>query len=110
MSTVTIKVKTTTFEAIKSGEMTTFQKEIRPNTEAKFGLLDDEGFNIEDEHGNFVPRPYDSVCFQNAQTGEEIVKDIKDSKIYVLIDDEDNVITYFYKGDEYIATTIVYWL
>lgn len=104
-----IKVSTTQRElnAIKSGKTNIFAHEIRPETNALFCELDEDGY-VRDINGVLQPRHYDTIRLSTEY--ENCMFTIEKSEIVLLEDKYGNLITYEANGEEYIKAQIVYYL
>ena len=104
-----IKLNTTQRElnAIKNGKMNNFSHEIRPETNALFCELDNEGY-VKDINGVLQPRHYDAIRLSTEF--ENCVFTIEKSEIVLFEDKYGNLITYEVNGEEYIKAQIVYYL
>lgn len=109
-------IKQRYFDAILSGHKVKEYREIRPQNERKYVLIDDEGYAVEDENGNCVPVKYDAIRFfvgYNKDRDTALVE-VKDAYTEVFVDDKGNPIAYEYGKDEngepimYYAEQIVY--
>lgn len=113
MKILSLIIKQKYFDEILAGTKTEEFRENRPNTFRKYCELDDEGFALFDEkEGVFVPKKYDAIRFfvgykkdrQNA-----LVK-VKDARIEIFVDDNNEPITYEAEGVEWLASQVVYSL
>lgn len=104
-----IKLSTTqrVLNAIKSGMTNVFAHEIRPDTNALFCELDDEGY-VKDVDGVLQPRHYDAIRLSTEY--ENCVFAIEKSEIVLFEDKYGDLITYEVNGEEYIKAQIVYYL
>lgn len=104
-----IKLKTTpqVLEAIKSGEITEYEREIRPNTQKKYCEIDEEGY-VKDIDGVLQPRKYDVVKFYC--DNDSYACKIDDAWIELFEDENGELITYEQNGNEYIKAQVVYHL
>ena len=107
MEILKLKTKQDTLNAIRNGEVREYAREIRPNTQAKYCELDEEGF-VKDIDGVLQPRKYDVVQFS---CGHETCSCKIENAYIELFEDENNeLITYEEGGEEYIAAQVVYVL
>ena len=104
-----IKLKATQRElnAIKCGKTNKFAHEIRPETNALFCELDNEGY-VKDIDGVLQPRHYDAIRLSTEH--ENCVFTIEKSEIVLFEDKYGDLITYEVNGEEYIKAQIVYYL
>lgn len=109
-------IKQVYFDQILSGKKKQEFREIRPQNERKYVLIDDEGYAEEDEVGNCIPVKYDAIRFfvgYNKDRDTALVK-VKSSHTEIFVDDEGKAITYECGKDEngepilYFAEQIVY--
>lgn len=107
MEVLKLKTKQQTLDAIRSGEIQEYSREIRPNTQEKYCELDEEGY-VKDIEGVLQPRKYDVVQFVCGH--ETYACKINDAYIELFEDDNGELITYEEGGEEYIAAQIVYVL
>jgi hypothetical protein len=114
MRNLTLSIKQKYFDQIKSGEKTFEEREIRPNNVERYCLVDEEGFVLEDEKGEPLTRPYDTITFLTGAysgTRPKMVVEVKESYVVILYDeDSGKVITYEHNGEEYAASIIHYEL
>jgi len=110
---LTLSIKQEYFDQIKDGTKTFEEREIRPNNVERYCLVDDEGFVLENEKGEPVTRPYDTITFLTGAykgTRPRIVVEVKDSNVIIMTDENGNDIVYEHQGDEYTACIIRYEL
>lgn len=96
MKTLSLVIKQQWFDKIMSGEKTTETREIKPNTQEKYIKVDPDGYALEDENGNCVPREYDAIRLYvgyNKGRDTALVK-IRSAKVYYIVDENDEPITY----------------
>ena len=107
MEILKLTTKPQTLEAIKSGTVKEYEREIHPNTQKKYCDLDEEGF-CKDIDGVLQPRHYDLVQFT---CGHEVcVYKIEKAWIELFEDENKELITYEENGEEYIKAQVVYRL
>ena len=124
MKTLSLIIKREFFDKILSGEKTTETREIRPKTASKYiyYVNNDTGEHYTpkefdsapDTPGgfSFEPIKYDAIQLYvgyNKNRPSALVE-VKDAKIYEIVDENDKVITYEYEGEEYLLTQIDYTL
>jgi hypothetical protein len=104
-----VKLNTTQRElnAIKNGKLNSFAHEIRPETNALFCELDEDGY-VRDIDGVLQPRHYDAIKLSTEH--ENRVFTIEKSEIVLFEDKYGDLITYEVNGEEYIKAQIVYYL
>lgn len=103
MKVLNLIIKQTYFDQIIAGEKTQEFREVKPTTIKKLLQLDDEGFEVEDEHGNALPIEYDAIRFfvgYNKDRDSALVE-VKDAyceifttTTWFLADSKGNVILY----------------
>lgn len=96
MKTLSLIIKQQWFDKIMSGEKTTETREIKPNTQEKYIKVDSDGYALEDENGNCVPREYDAIRLYVGYSKDRdtaLVK-IRSAKVYYIVDENDEPITY----------------
>ena len=107
MEILRLQTKQQTLDAIRAGEVREYAREIRPNTQAKYCELDEEGY-VKDIEGVLQPRKYDVVQFKCGH--ETCTCKIEDAYIELFEDENQELITYEENGEEYIAAQVVYIL
>ncbi len=107
MEILRLTTKPQTLEAIKSGSVREYEREIRPNTQKKYCELDEEGY-VKDVDGVLQPRHYDIVQFKSGH--ETYTCKIEDAWIELFEDDNHELISYEENGEEYLAAQVVYSL
>lgn len=107
MEILKLTTKQNTLDAIKSGEVREYAREIRPNTQKKYCEMDDEGY-VKDIDGVLQPRHYDMVQFKAGH--ETCTCKIEDAWIELLEDESGELVTYIENDEEYIAAQVVYEL
>lgn len=107
MEIIKLTTKPDTFADLQNGLIRDYAREIRPNTQAKYCDLDEEGY-VKDIDGVLQPRHYDVVTFQCGH--DSVSFKIENAQIELFEDEHQNLITYTENGEEYIAAQIVYFL
>ena len=107
MEILKLTTKPQTLEAIRNGHLTEYAREIRPNTQAKYCELDEDGY-VKDIDGVLQPRHYDIVQFSAGH--ETYTCKIEDIWIELFEDENGELIVYEENGEEYIAAQVVYAL
>ena len=107
MDIIKLSVKQPTLDAIRRGEIEKYTREIRPNTQAKYCDLDEEGY-VKDIDGVLQPKHYDAVQFSCGH--ETFTCKIEKSWIELFEDENHELITYTENGEEYYAAQVVYSL
>lgn len=106
MEILEMKTRKATFDAIQGGLLKSYSREIRPNTQSRYCVLDDDGYVVE-QNGELQPRNYDAIRFKCGD--EEYLCKIDDAHI-VLLEENGELVTYEENGEEYIAAEVVYAL
>ena len=107
MDIIKLTTKPDTFADLKAGLIRDYAREIRPNTQAKYCDLDEDGY-VKDIDGVLQPRHYDVVTFLCGH--DSVSFKIENAQIELFEDEHQNLITYTENGEEYIAAQIVYFL
>ena len=107
MDILKLTTKPQTLEALKSGVLKEYAREIRPNTQKKYCEMDEEGY-VKDIDGVLQPRKYDVVQFSCGH--ESCAFRIENAHIELFEDEDGNLITYEEGGEEYISAQVVYAL
>ena len=118
LKVINLIIKQKYFDAILSGKKKKEYREIRPQNERKYVLIDDEGYAVEDENGNCKPVQYDAIRFfvgYNKDRDTALVR-ITGAYTEMFVDERGEPISYQYGKDEngdpitYYAEQIVYEL
>ena len=107
MEVLRMTTKPQTLEAIRLGELKEYAREIRPNTQAKYCELDEEGY-VKDIDGVLQPRHYDIIQFQCGHNAYACK--VMEAQIELFEDENGELITYEENGEEYSAAQVVYLL
>lgn len=110
MEILNLIIKQKYFDEIVKGTKTEEFREIRPNSQAKYCQLDEDGYVVSVD-GVLQPRKYDAIRFYvgyNKDRDTALVE-VKNAKIE-LFEDENGLITYTHQGEEYVAAQVVYEL
>lgn len=107
MEILSLKTNADVLAALKNGEVKEYAREIRPNTQAKYCEMDEEGY-VKDIDGVLQARKYDVVKFSYKH--DSIAFAIDSAHIELFEDENHELITYEEKGEEYIAAQVVYKL
>lgn len=116
MKTLALIIKQCFFDEIINGTKTQEFREVKPTTISRLVQLDEEGFEVEDEHGNAQPIKYDAIQFYvgyNKDRDNALVE-VLGAHCEVFVDDDGNPITYEYGKDkdgnplEWWAEQVVY--
>ncbi|MEL5895911.1 ASCH domain-containing protein [Bacteroides sp. GD17] len=109
MEILTLIIKQKFFDEIIKGTKKQEFREIRPNSQAKYCELDNEGF-CKEVDGVLQPRKYDAIRFfvgYNKDRASALVK-VEGAKIELFEDEDGNLIEYKDKGESYLAAQVVY--
>lgn len=109
MKILTLIIKQKYFDEIISGKKVQEFREIRPNSQAKYCQLDNEGFCVEKD-GVLQPREYDAIRFYvgyNKDRDSALVE-VKGASIELFEDENGNLIEYQHNGESYLAAQVVY--
>jgi hypothetical protein len=93
MKILSLIIKQAYFDAILRGEKTQEFREVKPTTIKKLLQLDEEGFEVIDEHGNSQPIQYDAIRFYvgyNKDRDSALVE-VKDAHSEIFVDDNDEI-------------------
>ena len=107
MEIIKLTTKAQTLEALRDGQIKEYAREIRPNTQKKYCLLDEDGYVVDIE-GVLQPRHYDVAQFQCGH--EACAFKIEKAEIELFEDENGELITYEENGEEYLAAQVVYHL
>lgn len=110
MEILTLSIKQKFFDEILAGTKKQEFREIRPNSQSKYCELDEDGY-VKEIEGVLQPRKYDAIKFLTGEyKGKRpfIVVEVKDAKIELFEDENHELVTYTYQGEEYIAAQVVY--
>ena len=107
MEVISLETNQRVVNAIRSGKVNYFIREIRPETNALFCELDEEGY-VKDVDGVLQPRQYKALKLSNGQ--DSYIFSIEKAVIELFEDRNGKLITYEVDGKEYIKAQIVYYL
>ena len=107
MEVIRLKTNQGVLNAIRSGKADCFMREIRPETNALFCELDEEGY-VKDIDGVLQPRQYNALKLSTEQ--DSCIFSIEKAVIELFEDRYGKLITYEVGGEEYIKAQIVYYL
>lgn len=85
-------------------------REVKPTTIKKLLKLDDEGYEILDEHGNSQPIEYDAIRFfvgYNKDRDSALVE-VKDAYTEIFVDDKDEPIEFEVLNEQ--TGKVEYWV
>ena len=94
---LTLIIKQKYFDEIIAGTKKQESREIKPSTERKYILFDNEGYPIEDENGNTVPIQYDALLlYVGYQPNREAaLLEVVSAETALYVDDNNEPIFYF---------------
>lgn len=113
MKILSLIIKQKYFDEILAGTKKEEFRENRPNTFRKYCELDEDGFALYDEkEGVFVPKHYDAIRFYVGynKDRQSALVEVKDARIEIFVDENNEPITYEAEGVEWIASQVVYLL
>lgn len=102
MKVLNLIIKQKYFDAILAGRKVQEFREVRPTNIKKLLQLDEEGFEIEDEHGNAQPIKYDAIQFYvgyNKDRDNALVE-VVGAHCEMFVDDNGELITYEHGRDK----------
>lgn len=118
MKVLTLSIKQRYFDEILSGKKTQETREVRPTNAKRYIQYECDGKTYDADAElpgtgdiDIKPVKYDAIkLLTGAYTGKRpyIVVECKGARVYLLTDENGKDITYTYKGEEYIASQIVY--
>lgn len=102
MKILNLIIKQKYFDAILAGRKVQEFREVRPTTIKKLLQLDEDGFEIEDEHGNAQPIKYDAIRFFVGydKDRDSALVEVVGSHCEIFVDDKGEVITYEHGTDK----------
>ena len=116
MKILNLIIKQVYFDAIIKGEKKQEFREVKPTTVKKLIQLDENGYEMEDEHRNSLPVKYDAIQFYvgyNKDRDSALVE-VKDAHVEIFVDENDEPITYTHGVDKngepmlWVAEQVVY--
>ena len=110
--TLLVTVQPDEFDRIRSGEQTELIREVRPMNIDQHLQLDENGFELEDENLNAIPVHYDAILLQDGydKNCRALMISVQSARAVMLVDDNDELITYRYDEKDWIAEQVVYTL
>lgn len=112
MNILTLSIKQKFFDEILARKKKKEYREIRPNSQAKYCELDEEGFCKEVE-GVLQARQYDAIKFLTGEyKGKRpyVIVVVEKAEIELLENENGEIIEYEYEGELYIGAQVVYSL
>ena len=116
MKVLNLIIKQKYFDSILCGQKVQEFREVKPTTIKKLLQLDEEGYEIIDEHGNSQPIKYDAIRFfvgYNKARDSALVE-VKNAYCEIFVDENDNPIEYEVLNPEngrteyWVAQQVVY--
>lgn len=110
MRVLNLIIKQKYFDSIMSGQKVQEFREVKPTTIKKLLKLDDEGYEILDEHGNSQPLEYDAIRFfvgYNKDRDSALVE-VKDAYTEIFVDDKDEPIEFEVLDEQ--TGRVEYWV
>lgn len=108
MEILRLNIKQRYLDAIKDGRKVQEFREVRPQNIAKLLQLDINGYELEDENANAIPRVYDAIHFTARETGDTALVEIQAARCEIMIDDDGSPIEYEYNGQLWVVERVVY--
>ena len=119
MKTLNLIIKQKYFDAIMQGRKVQEYREVRPTNQKKFLKFICNGKELsydeampDDGEIDIEPIKYDAIRFYvgyNKDRDSALVE-VTDAQFQVIVDENDELIYYEYKGEEYFACQVVYEL
>lgn len=110
MKVLNLIIKQRYFDSIMCGQKVQEFREVKPTTIKKLLKLDDEGYEILDEHGNSQPIEYDAIRFfvgYNKDRDSALVE-VKDAYTEIFVDDKDEPIEFEVLDEQ--TGKVEYWV
>lgn len=110
MRVLNLIIKQKYFNSIMCGQKVQEFREVKPTTIKKLLKLDDEGYEILDEHGNSQPIEYDAIRFfvgYNKDRDSALVE-VKDAYTEIFVDDKDEPIEFEVLNEQ--TGKVEYWV
>ena len=110
MRVLNLIIKQKYFNSIMCGQKVQEFREVKPTTIKKLLKLDDEGYEILDEHGNSQPIEYDAIRFfvgYNKDRDSALVE-VKDAYTEIFVDDKDEPIEFEVLDEQ--TGKVEYWV
>lgn len=108
---VTFQLKGVYFDQILKGEKKQEYREITEKNEAKLLRMDADGYAVENEFGNSVPKKYDAIQFLVGYHTDRqcMLVEIESAFTEIYVDEEGNPISYEKdNGDVFICELLTY--
>ena len=95
-------IKQEFFDAIVAGKKKQEFREVKPTTIKRYLQLDEDGFEIEDEHGNALPIEYDVIRFfvGYKKDRDSAIVEVVGAHCEIFVDDNDEPIIYEHGVDK----------
>jgi hypothetical protein len=110
MKVLNLIIKQKYFNSIMCGQKVQEFREVKPTTIKKLLQLDEEGYEIIDEHGNSQPIKYDAIRFfvgYNKDRDSALVE-VKDAYTEIFVDDKDEPIEFEVLNEQ--TGKVEYWV
>lgn len=110
MRVLKLIIKQKYFDAIMCGQKVQEFREVKPTTIKKLLKLDDEGYEVLDEHGNSQPIEYDAIRFfvgYNKDRDSALVE-VKSAYCEIFVDDKDEPIEFEVLDEQ--TGKVEYWV
>ena len=113
MKIITLSIKQKNFDDIVSGVKKKEYREVAPTTDKKYLIIDSEGYCKQNKKGDIIPRKYDAIRFYTGQMKgkrESALVQIKSAKCEIMVDENEQPITYMFDDYEHTACRVVFSL
>ena len=113
MKILTLSIKQKFFDDIVAGTKKEEYREVTPISDHKYLQIDDEGFAVQTETEDFVPREYDAIQFYSGQMKGKrpgALVEIVGSRCEILFDEDGEPVIYEHEGEDHVACRMVYSL
>lgn len=116
MKVLNLIIKQAYFDAIMAGRKVQESREVRPTTIKKLLQLDEDGYEVEDEHGNAQPIKYDAIQFYvgYGKDRDSALVEVLGAHCEIFVDEDNEPITYEHGKDKddnplvWVAEQVVY--
>lgn len=110
MKILTLIIKQKYLDAILAGSKVQEFREVRPTTIKNLLQLNEDGFEIVDEHDNAQPIQYDAIRFYvgYAKDRDTALVEVVSSYCEMFVDEDGYPIEYEHKGQNWVAQQVVY--
>lgn len=107
---MTIHVDKEAFADVLKGEVLQFSVEVTPQNVAQLIMLDEEGYEKEDEKGNSIPILYDSIlfCTGRGPVVQTVLVEVKWCYTEMFVDEDGHITTFQHGGRDWVQEQVVY--